>query len=71
MALASYGLGEFVISLVAQPIISWQGSRMLILLMCAAPTFICGLFLSSVVESPRYVYGSSKVKALNLLNVIA
>ena len=69
--MASYGLGEFVISLVAQPIINWEGSRMLILLMCAAPTFLCGLFLTRVVESPRYVYGGSKVRALNLLNIIA
>lgn len=71
MALACYGLGEFIISLVAQPIINWQGSRTLILILCAVPTFICGLFMSYVVESPRYVYGSSKVKALNLLNMIA
>jgi hypothetical protein len=44
---------------------------MLILLLCGLPTFVCGLFLSQIVESPRYIYGSSKVKALNILNMIA
>jgi hypothetical protein len=69
--LASYGLGEFAISVIGQPIINTLGSRMLILLLCGLPTFVCGLFLSQIVESPRYIYGSSKVKALNILNMIA
>jgi hypothetical protein len=71
VVLASYGFGEFVISFTAQPIIDSIDCRNLILVMCAAPTFIIGLFLGQFIESPRFLYGKSKVKALNLLNIIA
>jgi hypothetical protein len=57
-------------SIVAKPIIVELGSNMLILIFCAFPAFICGLFLSKIIESPRFVYGKSKIKALNMLNSI-
>ena len=72
MAIVAWqGLGQFVLSLIAEPIIKSTNSSMLLLCLCAFPSFICGLFLPYFVESPRYIYGLSKLKALSSLNKIA
>jgi hypothetical protein len=53
------------------PIINNSSSSILILSLCTIPACICGLFLSYFVESPRYLYGQNKLKALSTLSKIA
>lgn len=65
------GVGEFILSLIAMPIINSSSSSILILSLCAFPSLICGVFLSYFVESPRFLYGQNKLKALSILSKIA
>ena len=53
------------------PIINASSSSILILSLCAFPSLVCGVFLSYFVESPRYLYGQNKLKALSILSKIA
>lgn len=47
MAIVAWqGLGQFVLSMIAMPIINNSSSSILILSLCAIPSFVCGLSLS-------------------------